>query len=76
MTLIKNNDLLVKVGLVVKDLRKKKKILQADLINDTGIHIARIENGTTNLTLSSLSVLTDYLDIKLSDFFKLVEKQS
>lgn len=75
MTLIKNSELLVEVGLRLKELRKEKKILQADLRNDTGINITRIENGATNLTLSSLSVLLEYLDIKLSDFFKLVEKQ-
>lgn len=75
MTLIKNSELLIEVGLRLKELRKQKKILQADLRNDTGINITRIENGTTNLTLSSLAVLLEYLDIKLSDFFKLVEKQ-
>ncbi|MCP9751480.1 helix-turn-helix domain-containing protein [Ferruginibacter sp. HRS2-29] len=75
MTQIKNDELLGKIGNALKELRKSKGILQADFGNDTGIHIARVESGTRNLTISSLSVLTDYLDIKLSDFFKLVEKQ-
>jgi len=75
MTDKKNDDLLRKVALVLKDLRSKKGVMQMDVINDTGVHMGRVETGTSNITLSSLSVLADYFEIKLSDFFKLVEKQ-
>ncbi|MCP9751870.1 helix-turn-helix domain-containing protein [Ferruginibacter sp. HRS2-29] len=76
MTQIRNDEFLVKIGKTLKELRKKKGILQADLVHDTGINITRVENGSRNLTVSSLLVLTEYLDIKMDDFFKLVEKQN
>jgi transcriptional regulator with XRE-family HTH domain len=76
MTQIRNDEFLVKIGKTLKELRKKKGILQADLVHDTGINITRVENGSRNLTVSSLLVLTEYLDIKMGDFFKLVEKQN
>jgi transcriptional regulator with XRE-family HTH domain len=75
MTQIKNQELLEKIGLTLKELRKKKGILQTDMLNDTGIHIARVEAAGRNLSVSSLAALLEYLDIKFSDFFKLVEKQ-
>lgn len=75
MAEIRNQELLLKIGATVKDIRKKKGLLQTDVFNETGIHIARIESAGRNLTISSLEALTSFLDIKLSDFFKLVEKQ-
>lgn len=75
MAQLKNEELLIKVGNVLKELRKKKGILQADMLNDTGIHIARAEGAQSNLSLSTLAALAEYLDIRLSDFFKMVEKQ-
>lgn len=72
---IKNKDLRLKIGATIKDLRKKKGLLQTDVFNDTGIHIARIEAAGRNLTISSLAAITDYFEISLADFFKLVEKQ-
>jgi len=75
MAKVKNDDLLVKIGLVIKELRKKKGLLQSDILEETGIHVARIEVAGRNLSVSSLAALLEHLDIKLSDFFKLVEKQ-
>lgn len=42
---------------------------------DTGIHLARIEQGKQNITVSTLSKICEYFSIQLSDFFLLVEKE-
>ncbi|MCP9752793.1 helix-turn-helix domain-containing protein [Ferruginibacter sp. HRS2-29] len=75
MTKFINTKLLHKIGVTIKEVRIKKGLTQEDVYTDTGIHIARMETAARNLSISSLSVVTDYFEIKLSDFFKLVEKQ-
>ena len=68
-----NNDLINKIILNIKELRKEKNVTLEHFYFDTGIHLARIEQGKTNLTVSTLSKICEYLDISLTDFFKLVE---
>jgi len=75
MSEIKNVELLNKIAVVIKELRKKKGLLQSDILDDTGIHVGRIETAGANLSVSTLAAVAEYLDIKLSDFFKMVEKQ-
>ncbi|MCP9750174.1 helix-turn-helix domain-containing protein [Ferruginibacter sp. HRS2-29] len=70
-----NTVLINKIGLVVKQLRAEKGVSQRDMYDDTGVHVGRIETSGRNLSISTLSLLADYFEIKLSDFFKLVEKQ-
>ncbi len=61
--------LLNQVILTIKRLRKSKKVTLEVFYNDTGIHIARIEQGKTNITVSTLSKICSYFEISLSDFF-------
>lgn len=58
------------VSLRLKQLREAKGISQETLYIDTDIHIARIEAGKSNITISTLSALCTYFDISLADFFE------
>ena len=70
-----DKDLLYLVILVLKDIRKNKGVTLENFYFDTGIHLARIEQGKTNITISTLSKICQYYEISLIDFFKLVEKK-
>ena len=65
-----NKELLDKIAIRIKQLRNEKNISQLTFYNDTEIHIARIELGKINITVSTLKEICDYFDITLSDFFK------
>lgn len=69
-----NKDLLSEVVTCIKVIRSEKKITLENFYFDTGIHIARIEQGKTNITVSTLSKICEYLNISLSDFFLKIEK--
>jgi transcriptional regulator with XRE-family HTH domain len=71
----RNDKLVERVIMVIMQLREEKGITQAQLYRDISVHISRIENSKRDISVSTLGAITDYLDIKLSDFFKLVEKQ-
>lgn len=43
---------------------------QEEFYNDTGIHLARIESGKANVSISTLSSICKYFNIALDDFFK------
>jgi transcriptional regulator with XRE-family HTH domain len=66
----KNTILVSKIASRIKQLREEKGISQDSFFIDTDIHIARIESGRSNITVSTLSAICDYFGITLSDFFK------
>ena len=65
-----NQDLLSKIAKKIKQLREEKNISQEMFYIDTDIHIARIETGKQNITVSTLQAICEYFEISLSDFFK------
>jgi len=65
-----NQELLDKIAKRIKQLREEKGISQDTFYIDTDIHIARIEVGKVNITVSTLQDICDYFEIGLSDFFK------
>ncbi len=69
-----NDILLQEIIIGVKELRKQNNITLEAFYIDTGIHLARIEQGKTNITVSTLSQICEYFDISLKDFFALVEE--
>jgi predicted transcriptional regulator len=75
MAQIRDDKLLLKMALVLKDLRHDMGVSQEEVYNDTNIHIGRIEAGALNPTVSTLSALLRYFNIKMSDFFSLVESK-
>ena len=72
---IKNKKLLKAIAIQLKELRKGYNITQEDFYNDTNIHIARIETGNNNISISTLEVICKYFDIPLSKFFLRIEKE-
>jgi len=64
-----NKDLLLKIAQRIKQLREEKDISQEVCYNDTDIHIARIETGKFNITVSTLQDICVYFGISLTDFF-------
>jgi transcriptional regulator with XRE-family HTH domain len=72
---IRDNKLLQKIALVVKQLREEKGVSQEEVYNETNIHIGRIETAKANVTVSTLSALCRYFKISLSDFHKKIENQ-
>lgn len=66
----KNTILVSKIANRIKQLREEKGISQDSFFIDTEIHIARIESGRSNITVSTLSAICDYFGISLRDFFK------
>ena len=69
------NEVLIKrIVFCIKEIRKTKNVTLEVFYFDTGIHLARIEQGKQDITISTLSKICLYLDIELSDFFVLVER--
>jgi transcriptional regulator with XRE-family HTH domain len=71
---IKNKLLLKAIAMQIKSLRESEGLTQEDFYNDTNIHIARIETGRNNLSISTLECICSYFKIPLSKFFLKVEK--
>lgn len=72
---VKNTELLKSIVICIQQIRKSKNITLEMFYFDTGIHLARIEQGKQNITVSTLSKICEYFSIQLSDFFLLVEKE-
>jgi transcriptional regulator with XRE-family HTH domain len=73
MSQIRDNKLLQKIAIVIKELRDEKGVSQEEVYNDINIHIGRIETAKANLTVSTLAALCKYFKITLSDFHKKIE---
>ena len=52
----------------VKGLRKIKNVTQEQVLNDTGVHIARIEQGKRDVSYTTLCKLADYFGVGLDAF--------
>ncbi len=74
MAHIKDDILLKKIALCIKQIRESTTITLDDFYVDTGIHLARIEQGKTNISISTLSSICKYFNISLTNFFSLLEK--
>lgn len=70
---IRDDKLLKKIAVVVKQLREDKGVSQEEVYNDINIHIGRIETASANLSVSTLSAVCKYFKISLPEFFKKVE---
>ncbi len=53
----------------IRELRKVRKLTQAAVFEDTGVDVGRIEVGRTNVTITTLTILCDYFEISLAEFF-------
>ena len=66
-------ELLKTVILTLKEVRKSYGVTLETFYFDTGIHLSRIEQGKTNISVSTLSKICNYFNLSLADFFKLLE---
>jgi transcriptional regulator with XRE-family HTH domain len=62
-------ELLLNLAKRLKELREHKKVSQEAVLNDTGIHIARIEQGKRDISYTTLFRLANYFDVPPSTFF-------
>ncbi|MBA4409717.1 MAG: XRE family transcriptional regulator [Odoribacter sp.] len=69
---MKNDDLLVKLGERIVQLRKEKEIRQVDLAIDSEIDdgsLRRIEKGKINPTTKTLAKIAKGLGVEIKDLF-------
>jgi len=71
---IRDEILLKKIAMRLKELREKANLSQEELLNETNIHIGRIETGKNNLTIGTLKKLCVFFNIKLKDCFEEINK--
>ena len=67
------DDMLVKLGTRIRDLRMKTTITQAKLAELCKIQkssISRIEAGKSNITMATLYSIAVALEVELDDIFK------
>jgi transcriptional regulator with XRE-family HTH domain len=65
-----NRNILIKYGLVIKDLRKNKGLSQEELAHKAGFHrtyIGMIERAERNITLANIEKLANALEISISE---------
>lgn len=70
----KDEKLLKKIAMEIKRLRREKGITQDHFYYDTNIHIARIETGKVNPSISTIKSICNYFGVSLTDFFEEIEK--
>lgn len=69
----RNEKLLKKVALRLKELREENNITQEIFYNDTGINISRIERAQRDFSMTTLSHICKYLNIPISEFLEGIE---
>ena len=69
MAQYRDDQLIREIAQKIKQLREERGITQEQFYNDTEIHIARVETAKTNITVSSLKRICEYLGVTLNEFF-------
>lgn len=69
MSQLRDQGLLKKIALILKALIEERNLTQEEVYNDTQIHIARIETGNVNLSISTLSFICTYYKTSLLEVF-------
>ncbi|MBE7443713.1 MAG: helix-turn-helix transcriptional regulator [Flavobacteriales bacterium] len=64
-----NKELLRKISIRIKELRKQKGVSQEIFVTDTGINIGRIESCKSNFSVTTLQNICNYFEITLEEFF-------
>ena len=67
---MKKEEVLINIGLKIKELREEKKISQQDLAaacNFEKSNMSRIESGGSNLTIGTLLKICSVLKVRLID---------
>ena len=62
-----NQEILLNLAKRLKELREQKKVSQEVVFNDTGIHVARIEQGKRDISFTTLCKLADYFGVSINE---------
>jgi len=65
-----------RLGARIRELRLKRGLTQDEFADKAGLHRAQVgafENGRMNITLASLHLVAQTLDVRIVDLFKGVE---
>lgn len=65
---MEEKEVLLHLAKTIKELRKTKGVTQEQMYNDTGIHVARIEQGKRDISFTTLLKIAKYFEVEL-DFF-------
>lgn len=66
----RNIELMRAIGCKLRQIRKQCGLSQEKVLFRTGIYLNRIENGRSNISVSTLITLCTAYGITLHDFFK------
>lgn len=69
MTEEKKREHLIILAKKIKKLRWERGLTQADCLNDTVIHFARIEQGKRDISYTTLIQIVEYFRINIDDLF-------
>ena len=61
---------LKQVALNLKAIRNQQNMRQVDVLNQTNIHIGRIESGRANVKLSTLKTLAEFYGVPMQRLFE------
>lgn len=62
-----------RIALILREVRQEKGMTQERFMDETGIHIARIERAGVSVGAVTMKRICDELGISVSDFYKRVE---
>jgi transcriptional regulator with XRE-family HTH domain len=65
---MEQREVLLHLAKKVKQLRIEKGVTQEQMYNDTGIHVARIEQGNRDVSYTTLVKIATYFEVSLSCF--------
>jgi transcriptional regulator with XRE-family HTH domain len=58
------------IAVRLKELRAERNLTQANVFEDTGLNIGRIEQGKSDLNVSNLHRLCQYFELTLEEFVR------
>lgn len=66
--MVNDKEILLKLAVTLKELRKQNNVTQEEVYNATGVHIARIEQGKRDVSYTTLRKLAAYFGVSLAVF--------
>ena len=67
-SVMEQREVLLHLAKRVKELRLEKGVTQEQMYNDTGIHVARIEQGKRDVSYTTLVKMAVYFERSLAEF--------
>ncbi len=66
----RDDKLLGRVAVRLREIRKARGLTQAAVYEDTNVNVGNVESYNNNLTLTTLAILCDYYEMPLDEFFR------